>query len=86
MVDEKEECGDESPKSTLSDTKPKMGGGSPGKSPARVSESEATEEKSPSEHNQQQVDVEEEEDIKVPLHAQTSDPVSLHFVTPNKFV
>lgn len=93
FLDDKEECGDESPtNSTSSDTKPKMGEASPGKSPARASESETTDEKSPAEHRQQQqlpqqqpIDV-QEEDIKVPLHAQTSDPVSLHFVAFNKFV
>ncbi|KAK4884156.1 hypothetical protein RN001_000427 [Aquatica leii] len=67
--DEKEDAGDESPNSnsSLADVKPKVEGTSPGKSPARASDGENVEPKC------FESDI-KEEDVKVPLHAQTSDP------------
>lgn len=77
-VDEKEEVGDESPNSnsSLADIKPKVEGTSPGKSPARAaSDGETSDAKSFNEA----MDI-KEEDVKVPLHAQTADPV-IFFLT-----
>ncbi|KAF5281319.1 hypothetical protein FQA39_LY17831 [Lamprigera yunnana] len=68
--DDKEEVGDESPNSNSSivDVKPKIESASPGKSPARASDGESAESRC--------FDMSDikEEDVKIPLHAQTSDP------------
>lgn len=72
FLEDKEEC-DETPNSSPKsekDGKPK-GGLSPGKSPGRV-------DISPSELN---VDTEiKEEEVKVPVHAQSNDPVSINYI------
>lgn len=74
LADEKEE-GDESPKSSSSsgDNYKSKSVLSVSKSPGRASDGDAIDD------NPDLVDI-KEEDVKVPLHAQCSEPVSIYFI------
>lgn len=77
LIDEKEE-GDESPKSNSSGGENYKGksASNVSKSPGRASEADAVEE------NPEYMDI-KEEDVKVPLHAQCSEPVSFIYMLYN---